>query len=77
MTVDNNHLNLPIVPHPQKENLSKDEKKIDQQVDKLRRTIVQDDIENIQECLNRILIAVPSTTEYFSPEEKGIIDFKK
>jgi hypothetical protein len=59
LTIDNNHLNLPIVPHPQKENVSKDEKK----ADKLRRTIVQDDIENIQERLNGMLIAVPSTNE--------------
>jgi hypothetical protein len=78
LTIDNNHLNLPIVPHPQKENQSIDEKKSD----KLRRTIVQDDIENIQERLNGMLIAVPSTnenekhlltqqpstTEYFTPK---------
>ena len=73
LTVDNNHLNLPIVPHPKKDNLPNNEKKSDQ----LRRTIVQDDIENIQERLNEMLIAVPSTdentpqnltTEYFTPK---------
>lgn len=82
LTVDNNHLNLPIVPHPKKENIPVDEKKTEQQVEKLRRTIVQDDIENIQERLNGMLIAVPSpnenakslltqqksTTEYFTPK---------
>jgi len=86
LTIDNNHLNLPIVPHPKKgiitETLPINEKKSEQQVDKLRRTIVQDDIENIQERLNEMLIAVPSTnenekhlltqqkstTEYFTPK---------
>jgi len=88
LTVDNNHLNLPIIPHPKKEIIIKEtlpinEKKTEQQSDKLRRTIVQDDIENIQERLNEMLIAVPSTnendnkhlltqqkstTEYFTPK---------
>jgi hypothetical protein len=69
LTVDNNHLNLPIIPHPKKEiiiikeTLPINEKKNEQQADKLRRTIVQDDIENIQERLNGMLIAVPSTNE--------------
>jgi hypothetical protein len=86
LTIDNNHLNLPIISHPKKGttsvNLPINEKKSEQQVDKLRRTIVQDDIENIQERLNGMLIAVPSTnendkrlltqqkstTEYFTPK---------
>ncbi|CAF1536107.1 unnamed protein product [Adineta ricciae] len=85
LTLDNNHLNLPVVPDPIKENapvktehLVANEKKPDQ----LRRTIAQDDMENIQERLNEMLIAVPSinenekqflkqqksTNEYFTPK---------
>ena len=71
--MDNNHLNLPIVSHPKNE----------QQTDKLRQTMVRDDIENIQERLNGMMIGVPSTddenpkvfltqqkstTEYFTPK---------
>jgi hypothetical protein len=71
LTVDNNHLNLPIIPHPKKgiitETLLINEKKTEEQVDQLRRTIVQDDIENIQERLNEMLIAVPSTNENEKP----------
>jgi preprotein translocase subunit SecD len=63
LTIDNNHLNLPIIPHPIKATTTIGEKKSEQQVDKLRRTIVQDDIENLEERLNEMLIAVPSTNE--------------
>jgi hypothetical protein len=63
LTIDNNHLNLPIIPHPVKATTTIGEKKSEQQVDKLRRTIIQDDIENIEERLNEMLIAVPSTNE--------------
>ena len=80
LTLDNNHLNLPIVSHPKKE--TNDEKKNEEQMDKLRRTMVQDDIENIQERLNGMMIGVSSndencqplltqqksTTEYFTPK---------
>jgi hypothetical protein len=59
------------------------EKKSEQQIDTIKRTIVQDDIENIQERLNEMLISVPpinenetlllpveqtSTTQYFTPK---------
>ncbi len=59
------------------------EKKSEEQIDTIKRTIVQDDIENIQERLNEMLISVPpindnetlllpteqiSTTEYFTPK---------
>lgn len=72
LSIDNNHLNLPIIPHSKKgiitESLSINEKKSDEEVNKLRQTIVEDDIENIQERLNDMLIAVPSTNEYFTPK---------
>jgi hypothetical protein len=80
LTVDNNHLNLPVIPNPKKETILINENKNEQQVDKLRRTIVEDDIENIEERLNGMIIAVPSTnekrlltqqkstTEYFTPK---------
>jgi hypothetical protein len=55
LTIDNNHLNLPIISLPKKEILPKTEQ--------LRRTIVQDDIENIQERLNDMIISVPSTNQ--------------
>jgi hypothetical protein len=82
LTIDNNHLNLPIIPHSKKgmrtEILSNNEKKNEQQFDKLRRTIVQDDIENIQERLNEMLIAVPSTNEnekYFLTQQKSTTEY--
>ncbi|CAF4059854.1 unnamed protein product, partial [Rotaria magnacalcarata] len=68
--------NLPVNP-------LNNEKKHDQQFDTIRRTIIQDDIENIQERLNDMLISVPlindnetlliateqtSTTQYFTPK---------
>jgi len=68
--------NLPI-------NSQNNEKKSEQQIDTIKRTIVQDDIENIQERLNEMLITVPptndnetllipteqiSTTQYFTPK---------
>jgi len=64
-------------------NSQNNEKKHEQQIDTIKRTIVQDDIENIQERLNEMLISVPpindnetlllpteqiSTTEYFTPK---------
>lgn len=87
LSVDNNHLNLPIVSH----------RKNDQQSDQLRQTIVRDDIENIQERLHGMIIGVPSTddehpktiltqqkstTEYFTPkisteDEEDEFDRKK
>lgn len=67
LTLDNNHLNLPIVSHPKKEIITNDEKKNEEQMDKLRRTIVQDDIENIQERLNGMMIGVSSTDENTKP----------
>ena len=85
LTLDNNHLNLPVVPDPIKENAAiKPEHLVvnEEKPDQLRRTIIQDDIENIQERLNEMLIAVPSidenekqflkqeksTNEYFTPK---------
>jgi len=74
LTIDNNHLNLPAVPHPKNDSSQNLNEK------QLRRTIVQDDMENIQERLNEMLIAVPnenekpllnqqkSTNEYFTPK---------
>jgi hypothetical protein len=54
-------MNLPRIPNPEKEltieTLTVNEKS-EQQVDKLRRTIVQDDIENIQKRLSEMLLAV-------------------
>jgi hypothetical protein len=59
------------------------EKKSEEQIDTIKRTIVQDDIENIQERLNEMLIAASttndnetlllpieqtSTTQYFTPK---------
>jgi len=58
-------------------------KKSEEQIDTIKRTIVQDDIENIQERLNAMLIAASttndnetlllpieqtSTTQYFTPK---------
>ncbi len=58
-------------------------KKSEEQIDTIKRTIVQDDIENIQERLNEMLIAASttndnetlllpieqtSTTQYFTPK---------
>ncbi|CAF0863541.1 unnamed protein product [Adineta steineri] len=71
LTIDNNHLNLPIIHNSIKntiiENISVNGKKDEQQVNKLRQIIVQDDIENIQERLNEMLIAVPPTNENEKP----------
>jgi hypothetical protein len=68
--------NLPI-------NCLNQEKNCEQQIDTIKRTIVQDDIENIQERLNEMLISAPpinenetlllqveqtSTTQYFTPK---------
>ncbi len=54
-------MNLPRIPNPEKEltieTLTVNEKS-EHQVDKLRRTIVQDDIENIQKRLSEMLLAV-------------------
>ena len=90
LLVDNNQLNLPLVVHRGKESidtmrsdsLPDDGKTDEREVNELRRTIVQEDMENIQERLNEMLIAVPSgnenekpaliqrksTTEYFTPK---------
>ena len=90
LLVDNNQLNLPLVVHHGKESidtmrsdsLPDDGKTDEREVNELRRTIVQEDMENIQERLNEMLIAVPSgnenekpaliqrksTTEYFTPK---------
>ncbi|CAF3134017.1 unnamed protein product [Rotaria sp. Silwood2] len=68
--------NLPI-------NSFNNDKKYEQQIDTMKRTIVQDDLENIQERLNDMLISVhpvndndtlllqteqTSTTQYFTPK---------
>ena len=95
---NNNPHHLPIIPQNSKRttagtilaptqnilvNSMNNEKKHEQQIDTIKRTIVQDDIENIQERLNEMLIAAPlandnetsllppeqiSTTEYFTPK---------
>lgn len=95
---NNNPHNLPVVPHNIKRsttgtilaptqnllvNCLNNEKKSERQVETIKRIIVQDDIENIQERLNEMLITVPvtndnetsllpaeqiSTTQYFTPK---------
>jgi len=96
---NNNPHNLPMIPQNVKRttttggillptqnlpiNSINNEKKSEQQIDTIKRTIIQDDIENIQERLNEMLISAPiindnetlllsaeqvSTTEYFTPK---------
>jgi hypothetical protein len=92
---NNNQHNLPMIPQNVKrttatggillptQNLPINSINNEKQIDTIKRTIIQDDIENIQERLNEMLIAVPSTnendnkhlltqqkstTEYFTPK---------
>lgn len=92
LNIENNNHNIPIISHNIKRTTAGTiltsthnlpEKKCDQQVDTMKRIIVQDDIENIQERLNEMLITVPitndndtlllpteqiSTTQYYTPK---------
>ncbi|UJR34082.1 hypothetical protein I4U23_021492 [Adineta vaga] len=96
LNIENNH--LPMIPQNIKRtttgpilvpthnlpiNSLANDRKHEQQIDTTKRTVVQDDIENIQERLNEMLIIAPiannnetlllpaeqvSTTEYFTPK---------
>jgi len=99
LNIENNNQNhLPIISHNIKRtttgvilvptqnlpiNCQNNDKKSEQHIDTIKRTIVEDDIENIQERLNEMFIAVPptnnnetllqtteqiSTTQYFTPK---------
>ncbi len=99
LNIENNNQNhLPIISHNIKRtttggilaptqnlpiNCQNNDKKVEQQIDTIKRTIIEDDIENIQERFNEMLIAVPptndnetllqpteqiSTTQYFTPK---------
>ncbi len=91
---NNNQHHLSIIPHNTKrtttgailvptQNLPVNNERKHEHIEIIKRTIVQDDIENIQERLNELLIAVPlannnetlllpaeqvSTTQYFTPK---------
>jgi len=99
LNIENNNQNhLPIIPHNIKRtttgvilastqnlpiNSQNNDKKSEQHIDTIKRTIVEDDIENIQERLHEMFIAAPSindnetllqpteqisTTQYFTPK---------